>query len=86
MITEDQTGVVEFLAAPSTHGGAKVERIDTHASIVFLAGERAYKLKRTMRPTRTRPSCVCSSLKIPAILAGLVLEDPRGGEPRLTGR
>ena len=26
-----------------------VERIDTHASIVFLAGARAYKLKRAVR-------------------------------------
>lgn len=33
MITEDQTGVIDFLAAPSTHGGESVERIDTHASI-----------------------------------------------------
>jgi aminoglycoside phosphotransferase family enzyme/predicted kinase len=49
MITEDQTGVIDFLAAPSTHGGETVERIDTHASIVFLAGARAYKLKRSVR-------------------------------------
>ena len=49
MITEDQTDVVEFLAAPSTHGTATVERIDTHSAIVFLAGERAYKLKRAVR-------------------------------------
>ena len=49
MITEDQTGVIDFLAAPSTHGGETVERIDTHASIVFLAGARAYKLKRAVR-------------------------------------
>jgi aminoglycoside phosphotransferase family enzyme/predicted kinase len=49
MITEDQTPVIDFLAAPSTHGGAPVERIDTHASIVFLAGARAYKLKRAVR-------------------------------------
>lgn len=49
MITEDQTGVIDFLAAPSTHGGEAVERIDTHASIVFLAGARAYKLKRAVR-------------------------------------
>ena len=49
MITEDQTAVIDFLAAPSTHGGATVERIDTHASIVFLAGARAYKLKRAVR-------------------------------------
>ena len=49
MITEDQSAVIAFLAAPSTHDGARVERIDTHASIVFLAGERAYKLKRAVR-------------------------------------
>jgi aminoglycoside phosphotransferase family enzyme/predicted kinase len=49
MIAEDQTATIEFLAARSTHGGAPVERIDTHASIVFLAGERAYKLKRAVR-------------------------------------
>jgi aminoglycoside phosphotransferase family enzyme/predicted kinase len=48
MISEDQTAVIDFLAAPSTHGGVPVERIDTHASIVFLAGERAYKLKRAV--------------------------------------
>jgi aminoglycoside phosphotransferase family enzyme/predicted kinase len=49
MITEDQTRVIDCLSAPSTHGRAEVERIDTHASIVFLAGERAYKLKRAVR-------------------------------------
>jgi aminoglycoside phosphotransferase family enzyme/predicted kinase len=49
MITEDQTAVIDFLGAASTHGGATVERIDTHASIVFLAAARAYKLKRAVR-------------------------------------
>ena len=49
MITEDQTPVIDFLAAPATHGGATVERIDTHASIVFLVNARAYKLKRAVR-------------------------------------
>ncbi len=48
MITEDQTAVIAFLAAPFTHGGASVERLDTHASIVFLAGTHAYKLKRAV--------------------------------------
>lgn len=48
MITEDQTAVIDFLAASSTHDGVSVERIDTHASIVFLAGARAYKLKRAV--------------------------------------
>jgi aminoglycoside phosphotransferase family enzyme/predicted kinase len=49
MITEDQTDVVRFLMSPSTHGGASVERIDTHSAIVVLAGQRAYKLKRAVR-------------------------------------
>ena len=49
MITEDQTEVVRFLASPSTHGGASVERIDTHSAVVFLAGQRVYKLKRAVR-------------------------------------
>ena len=49
MITEDQTEAVGFLASPSAHGGAAVEQIETHGAIVFLAGERAYKLKRAVR-------------------------------------
>lgn len=49
MITADQTAVIGFLESPSTHGGAAVERIDTHASVVFLAGDHAYKLKRAVK-------------------------------------
>ena len=49
MITEDQSEIVAFLSSPSTHAGAAVERIETHASVVFLAGERAWKLKRAVR-------------------------------------
>lgn len=49
MITEDQTEVIAFLDSPSTHDGGPVERIETHASIVFLAGTRALKLKRAVR-------------------------------------
>ena len=48
MITEDQSAVIAFLEEPSTHDDARVERIDTHASVVFLGGERAYKLKRAV--------------------------------------
>ena len=48
MITEDQTEVIAFLASPATHGGAAVERVETHASIVFLAGPHAWKLKRAV--------------------------------------
>ena len=49
VITGDQTAIIDMLACPSTHAGASVERIDTHTSIVFLAGSRAYKLKRAVR-------------------------------------
>ncbi|MEM6734174.1 MAG: hypothetical protein AAF658_21605, partial [Myxococcota bacterium] len=38
-----------FLEAPETYGVDAVKRIDTHASHVFLAGERAYKLKRPVK-------------------------------------
>jgi uncharacterized protein len=44
-----QAEVLAFLAAPSTRGGAPVRRIDTHLSAVFLAGDRALKVKRAVR-------------------------------------
>jgi aminoglycoside phosphotransferase family enzyme/predicted kinase len=43
-----QADVIQLLMDPATHAGAPVERIDTHASIVFLAGDRALKLKRAV--------------------------------------
>ena len=46
---EDQQEVFGFLADPATHGGNKVLRIDTHAASVFLAGDRAIKVKRAAR-------------------------------------
>jgi hypothetical protein len=49
MIVEDQTSVIDLLLAPGTHGGADVERVDTHTAVVFLAGGRAFKLKRAVR-------------------------------------
>lgn len=49
MIIEDQQPVVDYLMSPAAHGGAAVERIDTHSAIVFLAGSRALKLKRAVR-------------------------------------
>ena len=49
MIIEDQTEIIEFLVSPLTHRGQVVDRIDTHTSIVFLVGTRAYKLKRAVR-------------------------------------
>jgi aminoglycoside phosphotransferase family enzyme/predicted kinase len=44
-----QHKVFEYLADPSSHGAGPVRRIDTHAAVVFLAGERAYKVKRAVR-------------------------------------
>ncbi len=49
MIPESQRELFQFLSDPATFGVKEVERIDTHISAVFLAGERAYKLKRAVR-------------------------------------
>jgi aminoglycoside phosphotransferase family enzyme/predicted kinase len=48
MVADDQTAVIDFLASPSTHDGASVDRIDTHASIVFLTRDRAYQRTRAV--------------------------------------
>ncbi|ACI99353.1 conserved hypothetical protein [Rhodospirillum centenum SW] len=47
--TTAQADVIAFLGDPMTHGGQPVERIDTHGAIVFMAGDRAWKLKRAVR-------------------------------------
>ena len=49
--TEDQDEVIRFLTRPETYGGGaiQVERVETHVSIIFLVGDRAFKLKRAMR-------------------------------------
>ena len=47
--TESQASVFALLAHPATHGGNAVSRIDTHAAVVFLAGTRAFKVKRAVR-------------------------------------
>ncbi len=46
---DNQQPVMDFLADPATHGGQPVTRIDTHAASVFLAGDRALKIKRAVR-------------------------------------
>lgn len=45
---ELQERVFAYLMNPDTHGGVRVERIDTHAASVFLAGDHAYKIKRAV--------------------------------------
>ncbi|MBU3031815.1 AAA family ATPase [Paracoccus marinaquae] len=44
-----QREVIGFLCDPATHGGLPVERVDTHISRIFLAGDRAWKMKRAIR-------------------------------------
>ena len=49
MVAENQSAVIGFLASAASHGGGTVTRIDTHSAIVFLAGNRAWKLKRAVQ-------------------------------------
>lgn len=50
-VSDDQGATIAFLSAPVSYGlrDGQVERIETHCSIVFLAADRAYKLKRAIR-------------------------------------
>ena len=43
--------MIDFLSDPSAYGSGieAVERCETHGAIVFLAGARAYKLKRAVK-------------------------------------
>jgi aminoglycoside phosphotransferase family enzyme/predicted kinase len=47
--TESQEPVFALLGDPATHGGGEVKRVDTHAAVVFLAGERVFKVKRAVK-------------------------------------
>ncbi len=51
MQVDPQTGAIAFLTDPATHGlgAGAVEVIETHISLVVLAGKRAYKLKRAVK-------------------------------------
>lgn len=60
MVTQDQTPVIEFLGASSTHNGARVERIDTPdgtqcASLRPPRQDRCRSPTRSCGPLRTRP-------------------------------
>lgn len=48
---QGQDDTIAFLMRRDSYPGAvgEIERIDTHGAIVFLAGERAYKLKRAVK-------------------------------------
>ncbi|HEX3498711.1 MAG TPA: AAA family ATPase [Stellaceae bacterium] len=56
MHEDDQRAVIAYLSDPDSYGDdiaavktAAVERIVTHASLIFLAGEHAFKLKRAVK-------------------------------------
>ncbi len=48
---DDQRETIAFLSRPSSYGPGveRVEIVETHVSLVFLAGDRAYKLKRAVK-------------------------------------
>ncbi len=49
-MTQDQSGTIDFLADPATHGlAAPVELIETHISVIVLAGPIAYKMKKAVK-------------------------------------
>jgi aminoglycoside phosphotransferase family enzyme/predicted kinase len=49
-LDSEQAKVLDFMGLPEAYGApATVERIETHASIVFLAGPFAYKVKRAVK-------------------------------------
>jgi hypothetical protein len=45
---EPQSDVLDFLDNPSSYGVdiSRVERLDTHGSYIFLAGDNVFKVKR----------------------------------------
>ena len=49
-MSDAQRDVIGFLSTLGAYGlcVGSVERIDTHISIVWLAGDRVYKLKRAV--------------------------------------
>jgi uncharacterized protein len=48
---DDQQDIIAFLSDPSSYGTGvdRVEIIETHASLLFLAGDCVYKLKRAVK-------------------------------------
>lgn len=47
--SQSQQAVIDFLSRPGVLGPGRPERIDTHGAILFLAGDRVFKLKRAVR-------------------------------------
>jgi aminoglycoside phosphotransferase family enzyme/predicted kinase len=62
-VVEDQSEVIAFLESRLS----PARRVDTHGAVVFLSGERAYKLKRAVKfpymdfSTRGRRAAMCAA-------------------------
>jgi len=94
-VTEDQSEVVAFLSDPATHDGHTVRVIETHGATVFLAGERAIKLKRAVwfpymdfSTVERRRACCEAELVLNRRTAPQIYQDVlpvvRGGDGRLS--
>jgi aminoglycoside phosphotransferase family enzyme/predicted kinase len=93
-----QQPVIDFLGDPASHGGLPVKRIDTHAASVFLAGDRAIKIKRAVRfpfldfSTLEKRKIACQSeiavnrAFAPAIYRGIVAITRDGGGLAIGGK
>lgn len=51
MSTDSQSATLEYLSSPQLHGlpREQIATVQTHISVLVLAGDRAYKLKRAVR-------------------------------------
>lgn len=94
-MTGVQDEVIAFLSDPATHGGVVPKRVDTHGSIVFLAGERVLKLKRDVafsymdfssvarRGAMCRAELATNRRIAPALYSGVLAVMRRGGRMEL---
>ncbi len=100
MTGETDKATIDFLSRPESYGlppVAPVEHVETHISHVFLADERAFKLKRPVRFTfldfsdaeKRRAACetevALNRRTAPEIYLGVVALRRAGGELRLGG-
>jgi aminoglycoside phosphotransferase family enzyme/predicted kinase len=94
MALDDQSEAIAFLSNPASHAGSgAVERIETHISVVFLAGEQAFKLKKSLklpyldfstsglRDAACREEVALNSVTAPALYLGVrrITRGPDGG-------
>ena len=93
-MADDQRDVISFLRDPASYGPdvRDIERHETHISLVFLAGERAFKLKRAVQypyldfsTAEKRRSACLSELELNRRTAPLLYLEVRGIVRRADG-